>query len=119
MCVCVHGLCTVSIHYEQLSVMFRLIIFHSWPYPYPLYLLMYCAQDIPPLESCDLPFPEGGQLVVVGEVSHITEELAVIRAYPDTPPVDEGTVLWSAQKKSLSVVCCGHCVLCGAEVEPQ
>lgn len=42
--------------------------------------------------------------MALGKVSHITEEVVVIRALPDTPPVDEGTVLWSQDKKSLSVV---------------
>ena len=61
-------------------------------------------QDLPPLESCDVPFPEGAQLLALGAVSHITEELVVIQSLKDTPPVDEGTVLWTQDKKSLSVV---------------
>lgn len=61
-------------------------------------------RDLPPLESCDMPFPEGAQLLALGKVSHITEQLVVIQSLPDTPPVDEGTVLWSEDKKSLSVV---------------
>lgn len=52
-----------------------------------------------------MPFPEGAQLLALGKVSHITEQLVVIQSLPDTPPVDEGTVLWSEDKKSLSVVC--------------
>ena len=51
-----------------------------------------------------MDFPEGGELIPVGVVSHITEQLVIIQGYPDTPPVDEGTVLWSEGKKSLSMV---------------
>ena len=54
-----------------------------------------------------MAFPEGAQLLALGTVSHITEQLVVIQAIHGTPPVDEGTVLWSEAKKSLSVVC-GH-----------
>ena len=61
-------------------------------------------QDLPPLESCDMSFPEGAELLALGKVSHITEEIVVIQSLPATPPVDEGTVLWNQQGKSLSVV---------------
>jgi hypothetical protein len=50
-------------------------------------------------------FPEGAQLLALGTVSHITEQLVVIQSLPNMPAVDEGTVLWSGEKKSLSVVC--------------
>ena len=59
---------------------------------------------MPPLESCDIPFPKGAKLLAIGTISHITEGLVAIQSLPNTPPVDEGTVLWSEEKKSLSVV---------------
>ena len=40
----------------------------------------------------------------IGRVSHVAEKLVVIHALPGTPPFDEGTVLWSKEKKSLARV---------------
>ena len=51
-----------------------------------------------------MTFPKGGDIIQVGVVSHVTEELVVIQGFQDTPPVDEGTVLWSEEKTSLSIV---------------
>ncbi len=56
------------------------------------------------MESCDIDFPEGAEMLPLGRVSHITEGLVVIESLSDTPPVDERTVLWSEAKKSISVV---------------
>lgn len=43
----------------------------------------------------------------MGKVSHLAEKLVVIQALPGTPPFDEGTVLWTKEKKSIAKVC--HC----------
>ena len=41
----------------------------------------------------------------MGKVSHQAEKLVVIKALPGTPPFDEGTLLWSKEKKSIARVC--------------
>ncbi len=51
-----------------------------------------------------MKFPIGGELLPLGVVSHITEELVIVQGFPEAPPVDEGTVLWSEDKISLSMV---------------
>lgn len=43
----------------------------------------------------------------VGKVSHLAEKLVVIQALPGTPPFDEGTVLWTKEKQSITKVCDG------------
>lgn len=40
----------------------------------------------------------------IGKVSHLAEKLIVIEALPGTPPFDEGTVIWSKEKKSIARV---------------
>lgn len=63
-----------------------------------------CTQTLPPDERCDIPFPEGGTIMPMGKVSHLAEKLVVIQSLPGTPPFDEGTVLWTKEKKSIAKV---------------
>lgn len=43
-------------------------------------------------------------MLPIGEVSHLAEKLVIIRALPGTPPFDEGTVIWSKERKSIAKV---------------
>ena len=60
--------------------------------------------DLPLVEPCKIPFPENGKLLPVATVSHYTEKLLVVSSLPITPPVDEGTVLWTKDKTSIAKV---------------
>ena len=46
----------------------------------------------------------------IGKVSHLAEKLVVIEALPGTPPFDEGTVLWTKEKKSIAKVYMTWCL---------
>ncbi len=53
-------------------------------------------------DECKIPFPSDGKLLPIGEVSHYAEKLLVITSFPNTPAVNEGTVLWREDKTSIS-----------------
>ena len=59
-------------------------------------------RDLPSEEKCDIPFPPNGKLLPIGEVSHYTEKLIVIKSFPDTPAVNDGTILWRKDKTSIA-----------------
>ena len=68
------------------------------------YVYVICIQTLPTPARCDIPFPDRGTLMPIGKVSHLAEKLIVIEALPGTPPFDEGTVIWSKEKKSMARV---------------
>lgn len=41
-------------------------------------ILYYLPQSLPPVEDCDIPFPENGQLCPIAKVIHHTESLGEI-----------------------------------------
>ncbi|CAI8021746.1 H/ACA ribonucleoprotein complex non-core subunit NAF1 [Geodia barretti] len=61
-------------------------------------------QDLPPVECCDVQFPNDGRLLPVATVSHYTEKLLILCGLPNTPPIDEGTILWNKARTSIAKV---------------
>ncbi|XP_064393974.1 H/ACA ribonucleoprotein complex non-core subunit NAF1-like [Halichondria panicea] len=59
-------------------------------------------RELPPNDECKIVFPSDGKLLPIGEVSHYTEKLIVIQSFPNTPAVNEGTVLWKGDKTSIA-----------------
>ena len=59
-------------------------------------------RDLPSEEKCDIPFPPNGKILPIGEVAHYTEKLIVIKSFPNTPAVNDGTVLWRKDKTSIA-----------------
>ena len=61
-------------------------------------------RELPGQNTCDVPFPANGRMLPIGEVSHYTEKLVVIKSFPNTPPINEGSVIWRADMKSIARV---------------
>lgn len=61
-------------------------------------------RDIPIDGECKIPFPTDGKLLPIGEVAHYTEKLIVIKSFPNTPAVNEGTILWREDKTSVAPI---------------
>ena len=61
-------------------------------------------RELPSQDTCEVLFPVNGQMLPIGEVSHYTEKLVVIKSFPNTPPINEGSVLWRADMKSIARV---------------
>ncbi len=59
-------------------------------------------RELPSNDECKIVFPLDGKLLPIGEVSHYTEKLIVIKSFPSTPAVNEGTVLWKEDKTSIA-----------------
>ncbi len=49
-------------------------------------------------DECKILFPSDGKLLPIGQVSHYTEKQIVIQSFPNTPAVNEGTVIWKGDK---------------------
>lgn len=61
-------------------------------------------RELPSENDCNIPFPVEGKILPIGEVVHYTEKLVVIKSLPNTPTINEGTILWRHDKTSIAKV---------------